>query len=374
MRVILFFTYGVSIKTWAETGLLQREIRLYQELITQYGIDVKFITYGDSGDRQWESQLRGIQLLPIYERIRRSQSKTLSLLQSLYIPWAFRHELRKADIFKTNQIWGGWVATISKWFFHKPLLVRCGYEFYDFSRRQKRSRLFQYFSYWISWLIYKNADLINVTSDIDKALLKTEFKIEESIIDLRPNWIDINLFKKTSTKKINHVLFVGRLNEQKNIPLLLKSINNSEISLDIVGEGELKNQLNDLVLNKNIKVNFLGRIPNEKMPQLYNRYKVYVICSSYEGNPKTLLEAMACECAVIGTEVSGIKEIIHHGVTGILVSENAIELQSEIIRLLSDQSLRKKLGLEARKQIVLNNSLEVALRNESSTYTRLIKC
>ena len=373
MRVILFFTYGVSLKTWEETGLLQREIKLYQELVIKYGLEIQFITYGDSGDRQWEKNLGGIQLLPIYERIRRPNSKILSFLQSFYIPWVFRNELRQADIFKTNQIWGGWVAAISKWFFQKPLIVRCGYEFYDFSRRQKRSRLFQYYTYWISWLVYKNADLINVASDLDKNLVRTVFKIEESLIELRPNWVDTDVFKKLTIKKINDVLFVGRLNEQKNIPLLLKSINESEVTLDIVGEGELKNQLNEWLFKKNIKVNFLNRIPNDKMPELYNRYKVYVICSSYEGNPKTLLEAMACGCAVIGTRVSGIKEIINHEVTGILVSEDATELKSEIIRLLSNQSLSKKLGLEARKQILLNNSLKTALSNEISTYSKFVR-
>ena len=67
--ITLFFTYGVSLKTWAESGLLQREIRLYQELILRYGIHVQFITYGDSRDHQWESDLQGIQLLPIYDRL-----------------------------------------------------------------------------------------------------------------------------------------------------------------------------------------------------------------------------------------------------------------------------------------------------------------
>ena len=113
MHVILFFTYGVSLKSWAESGLLQREIKLYQELIKRYGIQVQFITYGDSRDRQWESDLHGIQLLPIYERLQRTPSKILSLLQSLCIPWVFRHELRRTDLLKTNQIWGGWVAILS---------------------------------------------------------------------------------------------------------------------------------------------------------------------------------------------------------------------------------------------------------------------
>ena len=57
------------------------------------------------------------------------------------------------------------------------------------------------------------------------------------------------------------------------------------------------------------------------MPQYYNRCKVYVLCSLYEGNPKTLLEAMACGCAVVGTNVLGIQEIIRHQENGLLVPE-----------------------------------------------------
>jgi len=373
MHVIIFFTYGVSLKTWAESGLLQREIRLYEELILRYGIQVQFITYGDSNDRQWEKDLKGIHLLPVYERLQSPHSKILSLIQSFFIPWFFRHELRKADLFKTNQLWGAWVALLAKWFFKKPLLVRCGYEFYDFSRKQKRSKFFQLFSYLISWLIYKNADLINVASTKDQSLIEKKFKVNKALIKYRPNWIDTTLYKNFSLRKKNRVLFVGRLSNQKNLPLLLDSMNNTDITLDIVGDGELKDSLNELALKKNVSVNFLGSITNDKMPELYNLYKVYVLCSHYEGNPKTLLEAMACGSAVIGTDVSGIREVLLHEKNGLLVKKDRNSLRSAILRLMSDESLCRLIGHQARRQIVKNNSLETALRNEYSTYMRLEK-
>ena len=39
---------------WAKSGLLQREIKLYQKLIEKYGMDIQFITYGDEKDRKWQ--------------------------------------------------------------------------------------------------------------------------------------------------------------------------------------------------------------------------------------------------------------------------------------------------------------------------------
>ena len=145
--ITLFFTYGVSLKTWAETGLLQRETRIYQELMKRFGVQVQFLTYGDAADHNLEAELNGIKLLPVYERLRRPTSKIIRLLQTFIIPWTFREELKKTDLLKTNQIWGGWVAVISKWGFHKPLLVRCGYEFYDFACKMGRSRCFLFMAY-----------------------------------------------------------------------------------------------------------------------------------------------------------------------------------------------------------------------------------
>ena len=129
MRLTLFFTFDVSMSTWAETGLLPREIRIYQELQNK-GCRVKFLTYGDSSDYLWEAELGGIRVIPVYERLPRPKSKFLRLLQSIIIPIVFWKDLRDCDFFKTNQIWGGWVAVIAKWLLRKPLFVRCGYEMY----------------------------------------------------------------------------------------------------------------------------------------------------------------------------------------------------------------------------------------------------
>ena len=58
--ITLFFTYGVSLKTWSETRLLQRETRIYQELMKRFGVQVQFLTYGDATDHNSEAELNGI--------------------------------------------------------------------------------------------------------------------------------------------------------------------------------------------------------------------------------------------------------------------------------------------------------------------------
>jgi len=368
----LFFTYGVSLKTWAETGLLQREIRLYQELMRHNGVKVQFLTYGDTSDRQWEAELGGIGLIPVYERLRRPDSKILQLLQSILIPWVFRRELRKSDLFKTNQIWGGWVAVLAKWLYQKPLLARCGYEAYRNALASRESRLRLVFLRWISWLTYRHAAHVWLNTLEIAQFVSEQFQIPSRKITVCPNWIESQGFAPNLGKGYtDRVLFVGRLSKEKNIQLLLQSLEGTNIGLDIVGEGELRQQMETEAQERNVDAQFLRRLPNDQMPGIYQTHLLYVLCSRYEGNPKTLLEAMACGCAVIGTDVPGIREVIRHEESGLLVEESVESLRSAIFKLQLDLDLSQRLGQRARQQIVEHNSLEAAVELELDVYRKL---
>ena len=164
---------------------------------------------------------------------------------------------------------------------------------------------------------------------------------------------------------------VGRFTRQKNIPLILEALEGTDIVIDLVGDGEEREQIRDNASHHGVLVNFLGRLPNNEMPKLFHRYYLYVTCSRFEGNPKSLLEAMACGCAVIGTDVVGIRDVIRDNVSGRLVCENSDQLRSSILNLLSDVRTMEKLGIAARKQVLIENSFEVAIEKELNTYYNL---
>ena len=125
-------------------------------------------------------------------------------------------------------------------------------------------------------------------------------------------------------------------------------------------------------LELQIKVNFLGVVDNDQLYKLYNTHSIFILCSKYEGNPKTMLEAMSCGSAVIGTNVTGICNIINNGENGLLVNENYIELREAICSLSSDSGMRESLGRNARKSIVKNNSLKCLIQKELELYRELI--
>jgi len=364
----------VSLEDWANAGILERETRIYQEMLQQ-GIHTTFITYGNASDRQWQSSISGINLVPIYERLSQPRNRGLALLQSLLIPWKFRKEIQVADLFKTNQIWGGWVAAIAKQVWRKPLLVRCGYDAYTFATLGGAKSLKLKLLKLISSYIYRSGTHIFVASARDRDNVENVFGVSGKKITLHENWVDTDVFTPMSTvgEKSGQLLVVGRLNKQKNIALLVEALSGSDYGLDIIGSGEEKASLSSLAKKLNVKLQFLGVIPNQQLERYYQRYLIYVICSKYEGNPKSLIEAMSCGLAVIGTRVQGIVELITDEHNGLVCREDATSLRVAIDRLVADSDLCASLGSQARSFILSRNSLTAYLERELKVYGQITK-
>ena len=66
MRIILIFTYGISLKNWHETGIYEREMLFYQKLEEKYNISITFITYGDKSDEDYFQGFSNSRVLPVY--------------------------------------------------------------------------------------------------------------------------------------------------------------------------------------------------------------------------------------------------------------------------------------------------------------------
>lgn len=372
MKIILFFTFGQSLKSWSQAGLIEREGLLYKRLIKK-GVQVSFITYGDFDDYQYKEKLGDIQVVPFYAFTKRPNFKIIKLFHSFLLPFILRKEIKQADILKTNQMWGGWLALLSKFMFHKKLIVRCGYEMYRNEVRSSRSLLWKSFVWLFSYITYKFSDKIIITSNENKYFITKSFSVPPTKIDVLINYIDTDIFRKTNCKKHkNRLLFIGRLSKEKNIFRLLDAISRTEYELDIIGDGDKKVEIETYIRKYGIKASLLGRFPNDCIPNMINRYPVYILPSYYENNPKTLLEAMACESAVIGTNVDGIKEIIKHNENGLLCDTDFDSIAREIRKLMHDEDLQRQLGKNARCFVMEKCSLELIADNEYKIYKQIL--
>jgi glycosyltransferase involved in cell wall biosynthesis len=134
-----------------------------------------------------------------------------------------------------------------------------------------------------------------------------------------------------------HVLFVGRLSEEKGILEFLAATEG--IRRVVVGDGPLRDRVPDAV----------GFVPPRELGGYYERAAVVVCPSRREGYGVVAREAMAYGRPVVATAVGGLTDAVEDGVTGVLVPPNDHPaLRGAIQRLLDDADLRRRRGAAAR--------------------------
>ena len=370
-RLVLFFTFPVSLHEWAEAELLEREVKLYRHLRAA-GVQVTFVTYGDERDLHYSKELGGIQVCSLYAGGRRPRTRVGAYLQSLFLPLRLGALVREADLLKTNQMWGSWVALLCGVLYGRPVILRCGVERYQNELRESHSRLYLFVLRQISTLCYRAASRIVLTTMGSAEFVTERLGIDPRKIHVLPNFVDTSSFSPLGITDNGKLLFIGRLSAVKNLFALIDAIAATEYELHIVGEGELRSALASHIRKVRANARLLGRVPNDQLPELINRYSIFVLPSCYEAHPKALIEAMACGAAVIGSDVPGIRSLIEHGRTGILASPDSESLREAITALMNDRRLRRELGARAREFVVAHFDLSDIARRELSLYRQTL--
>ncbi|MEB2334009.1 MAG: glycosyltransferase family 4 protein [Anaerolineaceae bacterium] len=174
--------------------------------------------------------------------------------------------------------------------------------------------------------------------------------------------------------------FVGELREKKGLRALLNGyaqINQRHPSaLLIVGEvrrGEDRLLFDTLCASiPHSTIVETGYIPPADLPAYYSLMDVFVHPSVRDGMPNALLEALACERAVVVTPVGGAKDIIEDGVNGVFAAVNDSEmLAAKVLVLLEDSGLRAQLGANGRALVIERFSPQKELEANLKIYQRL---
>ena len=154
----------------------------------------------------------------------------------------------------------------------------------------------------------------------------------------------------------NRLLYAGRVHPWKGVHVALQALavlnatRPARFTLDIVGEGpeeyeaELRRLAGRLHLRKSLR--FLGSRDRETMMTLYGNYDMVLVPSVWhEGGPFVVIEAMAHGVPVIASDMGGPRDIITHGVDGLLVEpENPQALAKDVIRLSERPNLRRRMA------------------------------
>ncbi len=369
MNINLIFTYGVSLKDWKMSGILDRELETYRRMITHNGSQINLITFGDIEDEHILLNEKNIKIFPVYKYVRKRKYPFLNFIFSFLIPFKLKKELKDCDLIKTNQLNGSWIGIILKFLIRKPLIVRTGYNVYEFSINEGKSKVKQLFFFFLTKYSIKFSDKYFVSSVSDLNFIRKNFKNIKNVV-VFPNWVDSLRYQDFKNRHSNKVLSVGRLEDQKNYQFLIKKLANSNIELDIIGEGSKKESLKKLAKENNVKINFLGRMSYFNLQEIYKTYRIFVMPSLFEGNPKALLEALASGCLVVALDNKNISEIIVHEKNGILFHPET-DLKLELKKYLSSESIFNKITIEGYDYIKNNNLIDFLLKKEIEIYQNL---
>lgn len=158
-----------------------------------------------------------------------------------------------------------------------------------------------------------------------------------------------------------HVLFVGRLSEEKGVLEFLTAT--TELQRVIVGDGPLRDQIQESV----------GFVAHSELASYYERAAVVCVPSRREGYGVVAREAMAFGRPVVATRVGGLIDAVRNNETGVVVDNGDINaLRRAIERLLRDATDRRRLGQNARKEAISLFSMEAAAAKTLDVYADLL--
>lgn len=253
-----------------------------------------------------------------------------------------------------------------------------------------------FFIPFIAKRIYKYADIFIANSFGVADDVSNFFKIPRNKIKVIHNPKQVSEIRKKGEEESGHlwlddkklpvILFVGRIREQKDLTILIKSFNEvihkKQARLLFVGVGREQKRLEKLIKELNISefVDFYGF--SENPYSFMTKADVFITTSIWEGFSNSLQEAMVCGAPIVATDCSSgpremlapdtdplyrINKGVEYGKFGILVPMKGVkEISKATLTLLKNENIRKKyskLSLERGKDFdsrdILNQYLEV---------------
>jgi glycosyltransferase involved in cell wall biosynthesis len=172
--------------------------------------------------------------------------------------------------------------------------------------------------------VLRAASFVVVFTQDQRAEMHQQYGIAMDRLRALPNGVEQKFYRdrpRTLHAK-PRLVFVGRLQIQKNLQMLLRALDgvSEQFQTTLVGDGiqaaELKALAKDLKLQN---VTFAGRADGAKLHQYYQDADVFVLPSEREGMPLVLLEAMAMGLPIVATNVTGNRDVVQDGKNGYLV-------------------------------------------------------
>jgi colanic acid/amylovoran biosynthesis glycosyltransferase len=230
----------------------------------------------------------------------------------------------------------------------------------------------------------RETDLFIGVSEFIKQKLIAQGFPEEKVI-AHYYGVDIKQFQSnTALPRKPIVLFVGRFSEKKGCEYLIRAMAEvqkvmDEVELVLIGDGELRTELEELAAKLLHRYQFLGFQTQSVVQDWMNQAMLLVVPSitasngDSEGLPTVVVEAQAMGLPVVASNHAGIPQAVIHGETGFLTNERDIEgLAENCLWLLKDPELWHRFSLKGKEHVENNFDLAMQTRTLESIYEMVL--
>jgi glycosyltransferase involved in cell wall biosynthesis len=245
----------------------------------------------------------------------------------------------------------------------------------------------EWYGRWVHRLAFRRGVLpVAIAREVAESIRRV-YRIEE--FPLIPNGIPVDTFRSPSIDRERwrekegfssaEILFVcvAWLRSEKNPVLLLESFRRGPASdprahLLLVGVGALRSELERQISASGLqeRVHLLGK--REDVPEILSAADVFVLSSDYEGNPLSVMEAMAAGKPVICTAVGGVPELVEDGCGLLVPPRDTQALSKAMSHLLENPNDRKSMGEKSARRAVERFDLRAMTEAYEDLYRWLI--
>jgi len=372
--IFIPMSYGISFYIWHQTGLINRELAYYKKINDKF-CNVKFNTYDNNIDEM--SLLTSY--IPSGKIVYQKNSfwdkiKLGDLISSFVSPLLNIYKFKNCILVRSNQTSGAISGLIVAKIKGIPFILRSGYLLSEFTINKNKRKALIFFNNWMERKLVLNSSHIIVAYEKIRQFYHSEYGYKLEDITVLGNSIDTKLFSKKDIIKDKCLLNIARFTDQKNQKNLIKAASNLNLPLTIIGKGEIEDDLKDLARELNADVIFLKNIPNIEIPKLISQYKVFVLPSYFEGNPKALLEAMSCEMICLASNIEEHTSIIQDGVNGYICGTTQEAIESKLEQIFKDRvTTTNEIGRKAREVILRQYSINKNIEREIEIYKKLLE-
>jgi len=344
---------GGGLTDLARTGQHDRLLRYDLAHYADEFDEVRYFSYFDERleDFTADARLRAaVRLYPRRLRVGRH-------LYALLLPLVHRRALAECDALRVEQFTGVLPAVLARALGGVPYVVSYGYDYDAVARVRGPAWKPLYFAWLRRVAIPRAAGLILPDADLGVRLRARWPGVRA--LDL-PNGVDAEHFapgeRAADPGGGRVVLYAGRLSVEKNLLTLVEAlarVGEPDVRLVLVGDGPEAARIRARASARGVDVVLAGVVPNHAMPRHYRAADCFALPSLTEGNPKALLEAMACALPCVVSDRGGNRRLVADGETGLRVDpEDPGALAAAIGRVLRDRALAARLGKAARERVL----------------------